>query len=215
MIYKPDLILFDWDGTLVDTIEGIIAYNNMLRAHYKMPLVDDEILKGIMSQSSREYFRDTFGDEAETALQVFRNFVHDHHLTYVKPMENAVSFMEFLTNKQIPFGVVSNKNTATLIKEIEHLGWSHFFAIVVGAGEAARDKPTGDPLRLALQKLNFNREDKILWYVGDTDTDMKASIDADFTPIFIEHGFHDRDMVMEYNPHLIVSNLIDLQSKLA
>jgi phosphoglycolate phosphatase len=215
MTNKPDLILFDWDGTLVDTIEGIIAYNNMLRAHYKMPLVNDEILKGIMSQSSREYFRDTFGDEAETALQVFRGFVHDHHLNYVKPMVDAVPFMEFLTAQNIPFGIVSNKNTATLIKEIEHLGWSHFFAVVVGAGEAARDKPTGDPLKLALEKLNFNREGKILWYVGDTDTDMKASIDADFRPIFIEHGFHDRDMVMEYNPYIIVSNLIDLQSKLA
>ena len=211
----PNAIFFDWDGTLVDTIEGIIAYNNMTRAHYGMPPINAQILKEIMAQSAREYYRDTFGEKADEALAIHRNFVHEHHLNYIKEFLGVWDLFEFLKSKKIYTGVVSNKQTNTLQKEIHFLGWGNLFDVVVGAGEAMRDKPSPDPLLLAAQKLALNPETSELWYVGDTVTDMKAANSAGFKAIYIEHGFDEPHEIEAYDPLFTVKDLIALKAKLA
>ena len=72
-----------------------------------------------------------------------------------------------------PQGVVSNKAGRYLRAEVAHLGWAGHFGAVVGAGDAAADKPDPRPILLALERLG-HPPDGSVWYLGDTALDMAA-----------------------------------------
>jgi len=80
----------------------------------------------------------------------------------------------FLASKNIKLGVVSNKKANILMKEIEFLEWSKFFNVVIGSGDAEKDKPAPEPIFLALEKVGLKASGEI-WFVGDTIVDWQAA----------------------------------------
>jgi phosphoglycolate phosphatase len=89
-----------------------------------------------------------------------------------------------------PQGVVSNKAGRYLRAEVVHLGWSGHFGAVVGAGDAAADKPDPAPILLALDRLG-HRADHSVWYLGDTALDMATARAAGVTAVLIGDASHD------------------------
>ena len=211
---NPAAILFDWDGTLVESLKAIHAAHNVVLGHFGLPTLSYEEARRDLRQSAREKYVSLFGAEkAPDAFNLYYETILKNHLDELEMLPHAEDFLSFVRTKQIPMGVVSNKRHMILEKEIAHLGWNNFFSAIVGAGQAERDKPAADPILLATDALNLDPSN--IWYVGDTDTDMKAANNAGCMPIFIEHGYGERDEILPHNPHLIVKDLIDLQSKLA
>ena len=212
----PDAILFDWDGTLVESLKAIHAAHNVVLTTFGQPALSYEDARRDLRQSAREKYMSLFGlEKAEAAFTLYYDTILKSHLDELETLPHAVNFLDFVHAQNIKMAVVSNKRQMILEKEITHLGWGNYFSSIVGAGTALRDKPAADPLLLALSHLQVAPDTHELWYVGDTDTDMKAANAAQLKPIYIEHGYGDRDEIMPHNPYLIVSDLIDLQSKLA
>jgi phosphoglycolate phosphatase len=89
-----------------------------------------------------------------------------------------------------PQGVVSNKAGRYLRAEVVHLGWSGHFGAVVGAGDAAADKPDPAPILLALDRLG-HQADHSVWYLGDTALDMATARAAGVTAVLIGDASHD------------------------
>ena len=84
----------------------------------------------------------------------------------------------------IYLGVVSNKNGDILRKEVAHLGWEAHFGALVGAGDAARDKPACEPLEMALAPSGVACGTEV-WYVGDTGIDMECACAALCVPVLL------------------------------
>lgn len=183
---KPAAILFDWDGTLVDSFSVVFGGYQTLSQHFgRAPFSEDDVRKN-MRCSSRDLFPALFGDSSEEAREVFYAYVRQHRIA---PYAEAEGMLRHFHGMGIPMGVVSNKNHQGLLDDIQQLGWGDLLPIAIGAGQAARDKPEPDPLILAAQSLPAHiRDSRCIWYIGDSETDMIAAVKADMAPIFIGHG---------------------------
>ena len=96
-----------------------------------------------------------FGDRWEHARDLFYASFRDRHLDHLQPMPGAADAL--VAGAAWPQGVVSNKAGRYLRAEVAHLGWADHFRTVVGAGDAAADKPDPAPIHLALQQLQCAR----------------------------------------------------------
>lgn len=184
----PTAVLFDWDNTLVDTWKTIFyAINDTLLAFGLEPWTEEVAVSNIQ-RSGREAFPKLFGDRAKEAQRFFYKLVEEDHLQGLNPMPEAHDLLEVLAKMGIPIGIVSNKNSLFLRKEVTHLGWGGYFGVLVGAGDASRDKPAADPILLALQKLNIPASSQV-WMVGDAPVDWECAIAAGCQPIAIGDRF--------------------------
>lgn len=179
---KPQAVLFDWDNTLVSTWGVLHKVINLTFAEYQMPLWSLEKLKATAHQSSREAFPGLFGENWKEAQDFFYENFKKYHLEELQTMPGALSLLDFLTNQNIKLGVVSNKKSSILTKEVEFLKWSNFFNVVIGSGDSERDKPAPDPIFLALDRIGLKASDEI-WFVGDTIVDWRAAKASGCQPI--------------------------------
>ena len=133
----PDLILFDWDNTLMDTTPALYQAFCVLCEKYGIPKCSMEEYRARTGMSLRETFPALFGDRWEEAKQVYLDAYRANHLNMLTPFDKARETVAFLHEKTGgKTGVVSNKTGAILREEIDHLGWGGYFAAVVGAGDA-------------------------------------------------------------------------------
>ena len=209
-ISKPDAIIFDWDGTLVDTIDTILASYNAVFAEFDMPLWTLEDAKRDIRLSARDIFPVIFGGRAEEAKTIFYQAVEKNHLQHLKQMPAAASLLRHIHAHGIPIGIVSNKKTDFLRAEAFALGWQDYLGSLIGAGTAAKDKPEPDPVRLALSELGIKNPDAEIWFVGDTDVDMICAANSGCRKIFIKHGFGNLDEASEHHPDLVVKDCAGL-----
>jgi phosphoglycolate phosphatase len=185
-IAAPRAILFDWDGTLIDNWPVIrLALNDTLVAWGREPWSMQEVMERV-SKSQRDSFPILFGDEWEAARDHFYAQFEKHHLVGLELLPEVVETLDALRAADIWMGVVSNKRGDYLRKEVAHLGWGGYFGGVVGANDAAQDKPAADPVHLVLNGTGHAAASSI-WFVGDSATDMQTARNAGCTAILIRH----------------------------
>ena len=151
-----------------------------------------------------------FGDQWERARDIFYETLTHQHLDHVSPMPGVPAVLE--EGLAWPQGVVSNKAGVFLRREVIHLGWSRFFGPVIGAGDAAVDKPDPAPIHLALSQLG-READRSSWYMGDTALDMQAARAAGVTAVLIGNAEHDGG-VERAAPHIHFQCVADLRTRL-
>lgn len=172
---KPKAIFFDWDGTLVDSFEFLERAHNHVRAIYGMgPFAHDEF-RGYFGMPRQMLYTQIYGDNWETARAHFEEYVDKNHMELIKPLAGAGELIDALRALKIKSAIVSNKKSRFVTREVEKLGWADVFPVVVGSGDAARDKPEPDPLLLALTKAGLENHPSDVWYVGDSETDAKCA----------------------------------------
>ncbi len=184
----PTAILFDWDNTLIDGWAAIEAGLNAAFAAFGKPAWTREQVLGNVRKSLRDSFPEHFGHEWERARDIFYEAVHATHLDVIRPLPASLPMLDSLAH--LPLGVVSNKQGPLLRKEAAHLGWADRFRVLVGAGDAVADKPSGAPLHLALGRMGL-RAGPHIWYVGDTAIDMQAARAAGCRAVLLGDAAHD------------------------
>jgi len=188
MSAAPRVLLYDWDNTLVDGWAGITGALNAVFTAFAMPEWSVADTRARVRVSLRDSFPAMFGDEWERARDIFYAALEEQHLQHVRPMLGAADALA--AGAAWPQGVVSNKAGRYLRAEVVHLGWSGHFGTVVGAGDAAADKPDPAPILLALDRLG-HRADHSVWYLGDTALDMATARAAGVTAVLIGDASHD------------------------
>ncbi len=186
---RPAAILWDWDNTLVDGWAAIEAGLNAAFRAFGLPEWDRAQVLGNVRKSLRDSFPPLFGAAWETARDIFYAEVRARHLEVVAPMPGAAAAI-LAAGRVAPQGVVSNKQGPLLRAEAAHLGWAGHFGALVGAGDAARDKPDAAPLLMALAALGVPASSAV-WYVGDTVLDMQAARAAGCRAVLLGDAAHD------------------------
>lgn len=187
-VQQPSVLLFDWDNTLVDGWAGITAALNATFHAFGHPAWTVEDTRTRVRVSLRESFPQMFGPRWEEARDIFYDTLSREHLAHVSPMPGMADVLE--AGMHWPQGVVSNKAGPFLRREVTHLDWDRFFGPVIGAGDAAADKPAPDPILLALSRIGRGA-DKSVWYMGDTALDMRAAKAAGVTAVLVGNAEHD------------------------
>jgi phosphoglycolate phosphatase len=209
----PQAILFDWDGTLIDNWDAILAAINEALAAFSKPIWSrDEAMERI-SASQRDSFPILFGDEWERAQQIFYAGFEKHHLAVMQVLDGAEGLLQ--AGAGLPMGLVSNKNGGYLRKEVAHLGWQPRFRSVVGATDAQADKPDPAPVRMALEPIGLDAGPHV-WFVGDSSTDMATARAAGCTAVLVRHAAANPSPIpANLAPDLAVESLNDLTVALA
>ena len=181
---RPRAVLFDWDNTLVDNWATITeAFNTTLTAMGHRPWTIEETRARVRA-SLRDSFPKLFGERWEEAKRIYIDTFARRHLQTLKPLQEAEAMLRELARRSLWLGVVSNKTGTFLRKEVEHLGWVKYFRSVVGAGDAAQDKPAPDPVHLALAESGIVAGPEV-WFVGDTEMDMACAWAAGCVPVLL------------------------------
>src|SRR5206468_6557195 len=128
-----------------------------------------------------------FGDRWEGARQIYLDFFSTIHLDRLCPLPGRLELLRGLAADGIFLGVVSNKTGALLRREAERIGWSELFGSVVGAGDAAVDKPHPAPVGLALEPSGIGTGESV-WFVGDTGIDMACAYNSGCVPVLLGDG---------------------------
>lgn len=180
---RPRGILFDWDNTLVDSwpvIHEALVVTFKAVGHAAWTL--DET-KQRVRHSLRDAFPPLFGPRWEEALRLYLDAYTAVHLERLTPLEGAAPLLEDLAQGGYYLAVVSNKTGPLLRREAEHLGWSHYFRAMVGAGDASADKPDPAVVHAALAESGI--EPAHVWLVGDTALDLECAAAAGCVPVLV------------------------------
>lgn len=186
---RPAAIVWDWDNTLVDGWLAILAGLNAAFAAFGLPGWTLEQVKGSVRRSLRESFPEYFGNGWERARDIFYAEVRARHLQVLTPMPGAEDAVRAAA-AVCPTAVNSNKQGPILRAEAESLGWAPLFRALVGAGDAAADKPDPAPMLMALSACGVSAGRNV-WYVGDTALDMQAARNAGCTAVLLGDAAHD------------------------
>ncbi len=186
---RPACVLWDWDNTLVDGWAAIEHGLNVTFREFGMPEWDRATVLARVRGSLRDTFPGMFGAEWERARDVFYAAVRSCHLDVLSPMPGAAAAIA-AAGRIGRQGVVSNEQGPLLRAEAAHLGWAAGFAALVGAGDAAADKPDPAPFALALAACGVTAGAHV-WYVGDTALDMQAARAAGCLAVLVGGASHD------------------------
>jgi phosphoglycolate phosphatase len=181
---RPRAILFDWDSTLIDVWPAIgAALNDTLVAMGHAPWTDVETRLRVR-ESMRDSFPKLFGERWTEARELFYARYNACHLDHLAVLPGAAEALAALKEQGFYLGVVSNKRGDLLRHEAAHLGWTPHFGRLVGAGDAARDKPDPAPVVLALEPSGIAAGREV-WFVGDTGIDMACARNAGCIPVLV------------------------------
>lgn len=205
----PAALLFDWDNTLVENWPSITGALNAARTAFGHPAMSESAVRGWVRQSLRNSFPAMFGDAWTEARKIFYDTFRANHLETLKPMAGAADLLEYLDRQGLYVGIVSNKKGDYLRREIRHLGWTGRFGRVVGAGDAAEDKPAVAPVDLALGGSGIGRSGAV-WFIGDAAIDMECAIRAGCTPVLRATGDEPEAAFRDWPPAAVVQNSEDI-----
>ncbi len=162
---RPRAILFDWDNTLVDSWATIHEALNAVMTAMDKPLWSLQETKERVRLSLRESFPIHFGNRWEEARRIYLDVFSAIHLERLRALPDRGELLRALFGERIFLGVVSNKTGSLLRREADWIGWSAFFGSVIGAGDAAVDKPHAAPVALALEPSGIEGGEAV-WFVG-------------------------------------------------
>ena len=179
---RPRAILFDWDNTLVDNWPAVHeALNTTFRAMGHAPWTLEET-RARVRKSLRDSFPEMFGARWTEAREIFYDRFAAVHLDFLWPLDGAGEVLAWLAGEGLYLGVVSNKAGGYLREEAARLGWDGYFGKIVGATDAAADKPDGAPVRMALDGSGIGPGPAV-WFVGDGAIDVECAVNSGLTPV--------------------------------
>ena len=209
-------ILFDLDGTLLDTLGDLADAVNAALAKHGFPLrTEDEVRSfvgnGIGKLIARAVPAGTDEQTVAACLADFRAYYAEHMNVRTKPYEGILDLLAWLRSEGIPVGVVSNKIDFAA-KALCGAYFGNLIGAVVGECEGLRRKPAPETVERVLTLLGLSAADCV--YVGDSDVDILTAANAGMPCISVDWGFRPREHLLAAGATTICSTVAELQSNL-
>jgi len=201
-------ILFDLDGTLVDSQEGIIQtqYELLQQKGYAVTKDDIRSLFGKPLEVCLSILApDRSEDEIWDLVKKMREMYAKNHLQIIKLLPNAKEILEKLKKKGYRLGIASTKLKKFITEAINHLEIADYFEVVVSGYEVENHKPAPDLILETARQMKVNPIDCV--YIGDSPTDIIAGRDAGSLTIAVLTGANNLEIMSQENPDFIIEDL--------
>lgn len=203
-------VLFDNDGTLVDTRDIILAsFHHTLQSCLGKDWPDEEILKlvGIPLSDQLPHFTDD-KSKIEEMLVVYRAHNKSIHDVGIKPYQNCREALSKMKDTGLILGVTTSKKKDMCVRGLEILNIRDVMEIVVGCDETEKHKPEPDPLLYTAKELGLQPSECA--YVGDAPFDVRAANSAGFTSIAEDWGMFNASDLKPYDPDYICHGWLEV-----
>ena len=215
-ITNRKMMLFDLDGTLVDTAPDFRNSVNYMLEHYSEPPVTLKEIRDWVGYGGRELIRRTmlakkieFDDaKLDTMLELFLSHYTENIDDDSKLYDNVKETLVFLKDNNITLSVCTNKDEKLSNTLLEKLDVLHLFDYLVGAHTFEKRKPHPMPILKTLEHLNMSKDEAVM--IGDSITDLKSAQGAGIPIVLVDYGYTDnKDIYNEAD--LVISNFSKLK----
>ncbi len=186
-----DALLFDLDGTLIDSALDLANAVNLLRTHLDLPELPVATALSYVGDGATKLITRALpaGMYRPEHLQLFLKLYADNLIIHSRCYPGI---QEFLANhSNIPLAVVSNKPHHLAIALLEGLQLRDYFKLVIGGDSLAEKKPHPLPILHTLQRLNVEPQSSVM--IGDHHTDLRSAQAAGVASCFCSYGFGHSD----------------------
>lgn len=203
-----DTILFDLDGTLVDTNELIISsFLHTLGKYYPDKYKREDVLP-FMGPSLYETFGGIDPERAEEMIHEYRTYNHEKHDLLVKEFKGVNETVKSLKDNGFKIAIVSTKILDTIIKGLKLTKLDPYFDVIVALDHVQKPKPDPEAIFFALKQLNSTPEKAIM--VGDNYHDILAGKNAETKTAAVSWSLKGRDFLAKYEPDFMLDEMSDL-----
>ncbi|SDV01365.1 HAD-IA family hydrolase [Pseudomonas mucidolens] len=207
------LLIFDWDGTLCDSIGRIVESMHMASTRSGFELCDDLAVKGIIGLGLPEAIRTLYPQIADEELRVFRQHYADHYIALeAEPsplFEGVVQSLEALRAEGYQLAVATGKARRGLDRVLKANGWEDYFDITRAADETA-SKP--HPLMLEQIMAHCGVSPRQALMVGDASFDLMMARNAGMDSVAVSYGAQSAEGLQAYEPRLTIDRFPELHA---
>lgn len=210
MKYKN--VIFDLDGTLLDTLKDLCSSVNATLDHFGFPTITLDQCRSYVGNATEYLFRCALGDNADDetlrkAIEFYMPYYKLHSSDETCPYEGITELVKKLKEMGVGIALVSNKPEPVVIKLAEQY-FPGMFAAAIGQTERIARKPAPDTVFEAMKILGADKENTV--YIGDSEVDITTSKNAGIPCISVTWGFRSREHLIESGAGTIVNNTEEL-----
>ena len=208
------LVIFDLDGTLLDTIADLAESANYALKQLGYPTHDIETIRTFVGNGINKLLERALPSHEQTEENVIRMRSHFvpyydiHNADLSTPYPGIVSLLEDLQAKGILIAVASNKYQEATVKLVKQYFPNIDFVEILGQREGINVKPDPSIVFDILQKANLSKENVL--YVGDSGVDMQTAINAGVDAVGVTWGFRPRAELESFRPMGLIDKAEDL-----
>lgn len=202
------LIIFDMDGTILNTLDDLTDSVNHILGELGYPLHTlDEIRSyvgnGIMKLIERSLPKGSDEAEIGRAFNLFRPYYQEHCAVKTRPYDGICELIRKLKDRGYMCAVVSNKADAA-VQELCKLYFQGLFDAAAGERDGLNKKPAPDLCQLVLEELNIDKSDAV--YIGDSEVDIQTARNSGLDEIIVTWGFRSREFLIEQGAKILIDS---------
>lgn len=187
---SKQLIIFDLDGTLVDSCKDLATAVNLMRAHFKIAPIGLETIRGYVGNGVRPLVQRALQGadiNLEEALKLHISFYRAHLVDETALYPGVFEVLKHLRARGHVLAVATNKPAEPCDLILSHVGIADWFVSVMAAGRCQVLKPEPDMIHEIMKIAGVSAENT--WMVGDNYTDLEAARHAGVRSIFLTYGY--------------------------
>ncbi len=209
---KYKAVLFDLDGTILDTSEGILKSIEETAEIMGLKKLEPEVLRTFIGPPIEWSFEDKYdihGEDLKKAAATFRDRYSNHNLLYAKPYEGVFELFDKLRDLGFGTAVATYKKQDYTMKLLEHFGVDKMVDVIYGSDYEGKLKKS-DIIELCIKDLDVTKDQVLM--VGDSKHDATGAkaLGVDFAGVSFGFGFEVQDDINEYEHVIYVDRALDL-----
>lgn len=207
---KIDTVLFDLDGTLIDTNELIVSsYLHTLEQYYPGRFGRQDVLP-FMGPTLRDVFEGIDSTKADEMIKTYRQFNISNHDKLVTEFEGVNETIKALSEKGFKLAIVTTKIADVARMGLKLTGLEPYFPVLIALDDVEKPKPDPEPIYKALELLGSKPESAMM--VGDNHHDVLGGKNAGTKTAGVAWTLKGRDHLAAYNPDYMLDSMTDLLS---
>ncbi|MFS0688724.1 pyrophosphatase PpaX [Sporosarcina sp. 179-K 8C2 HS] len=207
---KITTLLFDFDGTLLDTNELIIqTFQTVLNAHYPGRFEREDILP-FLGPTLKETFDSIDPAKSEELINEYRTWNLANHDAFASEFDGVSDTLVQLKNAGFKMAIVSTKRNDTIMKGLKLMPAGNVFDTIVGLDDVKHPKPHPEPLLLAMERLNSTPQETLM--IGDNIHDILGGKNAGVRTAGVAWSAKGEKFIREQEPDFVLQHISDLLS---
>lgn len=194
-----NIIVFDLDGTLLDTLEDLTNATNAALYYSGFPTYSTEEIRSFVGNGVKNLIKKAVPENCseedfDTTFGYFKDYYGMHCKDKTKPYDGVLELMAKMKEKGYQMAIVSNKLDSA-VKELNDQFFCEFVTVTVGDQEGLNRKPHPDMVEEALRRMGEDKESAV--YIGDSEVDLQTAVNSGLPCISVLWGFRNQDELEE------------------
>lgn len=205
---KINTVLFDLDGTLVNTNDLILASFKHTLKNYTPELAETFDLTPYIGYPLIDIFKIIDKERANDMLQMYRKHNAENHDLLIKEYDGVYEAVKALKERGVRLGIVTNKIHDMAVRGLKVTRLHQFFDVVIGFDDVHHSKPHAEPIMKALENLNSTPESALM--VGDSPFDVQAGKNAGTYTACVGWSLTGKEIIQQLKPDYVVHHMSDV-----